>query len=251
VAPPSSIRRDHIFNRMIDWDAVDQRRMDVVRRATVEHRLAVTPTLELASGVLDLERYHEALSEPTARALPSFYAAVVWNPKIGAPAYRNIPKEDFDRCRRAAQRKRELVNQLHHDGVTLLLGTDTQQPFAAPGVALHREFDAFDQAGIPRRDSFRMATATAASVLGLTKVGTVAKGARAELIVSRTDPRQPSWSVQRDLTATIARGALLTAEDLDKAIRKELARFENKFSEFTSRLLARLSMRELAKNFVS
>jgi hypothetical protein len=251
VPPPSSIRRDHIFNRMIDWDAVDQRRMDVVRRATVDHQLAVTPTLELASGVLDLERYHEALSEPTARALPSFYAAVVWNPKTGAPAYRNIPKEDFDRCRRAAQRKRELVNQLHHDGVTVLLGTDTQQPFAAPGVALHREFDAFDQAGIPRRDSFRMATATAASVLGLTKVGTVAERARAELIVSRTDPRESIWSDQRDLTATIARGALVTAEDLDKAIRMELARFENKFSEFTSRLLARLSMHQLAKNFVS
>ena len=251
VAPPSSVRRDHIFNRMIDWDAVDQRRMDVVRRATVEHQLAVTPTLELASGVLDLERYHEALSEPTARALPSFYAAIVWNPKTGAPAYRNIPKEDFDRCRRAAQRKRELVNQLHHDGVTLLLGTDTQQPFAAPGVALHREFDAFDQAGIPRRDSFRMATATAASVLGLTNVGTVAKGARAELIVSRTDPRESIWSVRRDLIATIARGALVTAEDLDKAIRKELARFENRFSEYASRLLAQLSMHQLARKFVS
>jgi hypothetical protein len=251
VAPPSSIRRDHIFNRMIDWDAVDQRRMDVVRRATVEHQLTVTPTLELASGVLDLQRYQEALSEPTARALPSFYAAVVWNPKTGAPAYRNIPAEDFDRCRRAAERKRELVNQLHHDGVTLLLGTATQQPFAAPGVALHREFDAFDRAGIPRRDSFRMATATAASVLGLTKVGTVAEGHRAELIVSRTDPRQSSWSVKRDLTATIARGALITAEDLDKSIRTELARFENTFSEFASRLLAQLSMHQLAKNFVS
>ena len=174
----------------------------------------------------------------------------MWNPKTGATAYRNIPKEDFDRCRRAAQRKRELVNQLHHDGVTLLLGTDTQQPFAAPGVALHREFDAFDQAGIPRRDSFRMATATAASVLGLPTVGTVAKGARAELIVSRTDPRQSSWSVQRDLVATIARGALVTAADLDNAIRKELARFENRFSEFTSRLLARLNMHQLAKNLV-
>jgi len=144
-----------------------------------------------------------------------------------------------------------VVNQLHHDGVTLLLGTDTQQPFAAPGVALHREFDAFDQAGIPRRDSFRMATATAASVLGLTKVGTVTERARADLIVSRTDPRESTWSVQRDLIATIARGALVTAEDLDKAIRMELARFENKFSEFTSRLLARLSMHQLSKNFVS
>src|SRR5262249_3813939 len=35
VAPPTSIRRDHIFERMINWDAVDQRRIDVIRRVTV------------------------------------------------------------------------------------------------------------------------------------------------------------------------------------------------------------------------
>jgi hypothetical protein len=250
VPPPRSIRRDHVFNRAVDWDAVDRRRMDVVRRATVEHRLAVTPTLNVTTGVLDLERYPEACREPTARSLPSFYSAVVWNPEKGIPAYRNLRREDFDRCRRADERKHEFVSLLHQDGVTVLLGTDTQQPFVAPGIALHREFDAFDRAGIPRRDSFRLATATAATVLGLTTVGTVAEGGRAELIVSRTDPRQPSWSVQRDLVATIARGALVTAADLDKAIHVELARFENKFSEFATRLLAKLNMRRVARNFV-
>jgi hypothetical protein len=251
VAPPSSIRRDHIFDRVYDWDAVDQRRMDVVRRACIDHQLTMTPTLNSATGVLDLERYQEACCEPTAGSLPSFFAAVVWNPVKGLPIYRNLTKEDFDRCRRAVERKHEFVRQLHDDGVTVVLGTDTQQPFVAPGIALHRELEAFDQAGVPRRDSFRLATATAATVLGLTKVGTPAEGSRAELIVSRTDPRQASWSVQRDLTATIARGTLVTATDLDRAIRTELARFENKFSEFTSRLLAQLNMHQLARNFVN
>jgi adenine deaminase len=151
---------------------------------------------------------------------------------------------------RADDRKPEFVSLLHRDGVTVLLGTDTQQPFVAPGIALHREFDAIERAGIPRRDSFRLATATAATVLGLKKVGTIAAGGRAELIVSRTDPRQSRWSVQRDLVATIARGVLVTAADLDKAIRAELARFENKFSEFATRLLAQLNMRHVARNFV-
>lgn len=251
VAPPGSIRRDHIFDRIYDWDAIDQRRTDVVRRACIEHKLAMTPTLNAITGVLDLDRYQEACREPTAQALPSFYSAVVWNPEKGLPIYRKLTQEDFDRCRRAVERKHEFVSRLYQDGVSVLLGTDTQQPFVAPGVALHREFDAFDQAGIPRQDSFRLATATAATVLGLAKAGTIAEGGRAELIVSRTDPRQSSWSVQRDLVATIARGALVTAADLDKSIRKELGRFENRFSEFTSRLLAQLNMRQLAKNFVS
>jgi len=149
---------------------------------------------------------------------------------------------------RADERRHEFVSLLHQDGVTVLLGTDTQRPFVAPGIAVHREFDAFDRAGIPRRDSF--ATATAATVLGLKKVGTIAEGGRAELTVSRTDPRQSSWSVQRELVATIARGALVTAADLDKAIRAELGRFENEFSEFATRLLAKLNMRQVARNFV-
>lgn len=79
---------------------------------------------------------------------------------------------------RAVERKLEFVSRLQ-DGVTVLRGTDTQQPFVAPGIALHREFDAFDQAGIPRRDSFRLATAPATTVLGLAKVGTIAEGGRA------------------------------------------------------------------------
>jgi hypothetical protein len=249
VAPPGSIRRDHIFDRIYDWDAVDQRRTDIVRRACIDHQLAMTPTLNTITGVLDLDRFQEACREPTARALPSFYPAVVWNPEKGMPTYRNLTKEDFDRVRRAVEHKHELVGRLHQEGVTLRLGTDTQQPFVAPGVALHREFDAFDQAGIPRRDSFRLATATAARALGLTNVGAIADGGRAELIVSRTDPRQSTWSVQRDLVGTITGGVLVTAADLDNAIRAELARFENKFSEFTSRLLAQLNMHRLAKNF--
>jgi imidazolonepropionase-like amidohydrolase len=175
---------------------------------------------------------------------------VVWHPAKGIPAYRNIPREDFDRCRVSLQRKRQLAKLLHSDGVPLLLGTDTQQPFAAPGIALHREFREFDEAGIPRRHSFRLATQTAAKTLGITDMGTIREGARADLMVSRTDPHQSSWSAQRDLVATIARGAFMTAADLDQAIRKELARFEHRFGDYTSRLLAQITMNRLAKNFV-
>ncbi|MFR9768326.1 amidohydrolase family protein [Nocardia sp. SC052] len=251
MAPPASIRRDHVFNRMIDWDAVDDRRIDLVRQVSADRGLAVTPTLNTSTGVLDLERHHQARDEPTARALPSFYSAIVWHPRHGIPAYRDIRREDFDRCRRAVERKHLLVNRLFGDGVPLRLGTDTQQPFVAPGIALHRELEAFEQAGIPRRDSWRLATATAASALGLTDIGTVDRGARAELVVTRSDPRHSSWSVSRDLTATVAKGTLITAADLDVAIGKELARFEGAFGEFTTRLLARLTMRRLARNFVS
>lgn len=121
VPPPKSIRRDHVLNRAIDWQAVDTDRMDVVRRASVEHDLTLTPTSHLATGVLELERYEQACQESTAKALPSFFSAVAWHPVRGIPAYRNISRDDFDRCRVAIERKGELVQRLHQDGVRVLL----------------------------------------------------------------------------------------------------------------------------------
>ncbi|AFU02936.1 amidohydrolase family protein [Nocardia brasiliensis] len=250
VPPPRSLRRDHVLNRSIDWHAVDSRRVDVIRRASIENQLTLTPTLDVTMGILELDRYPEALQEETALAMPPFYSRVMWHPHHGLPAYRDISRDDFERARRALDRKRDLVARLHADGVPILLGTDTQQPFVAPGVALHRELHAFDQAGIPRREAFAAATTTAASALGLTTVGKVRPGMRAELLISRNDPHHMPWSVNKDLTAVVVNGALIRTADLDAAIARELHRFEGVFTDFTQRLLAQLSLRRLAKGFV-
>lgn len=251
VPPPDTVRRDHVVNRLIDWDAVDEARVDVVRRAALERGLAMTPTIHLAEAILDLERHAEARHEASAKALPAFFADIIWHPRYGIPVYRNISADDFDRGRSALERKRQLLQVLHRDGVELRLGTDTLQPFSAPGVAFHREMAAFEAAGIPRRAVWRAATADAMRALGITDGGQVTQGARADLLISRKDPLGDGWDVQADLVATVARGALIYARDLDGAITRELGRFQNLFAEHASRWMARFTMDRLARNFVS
>jgi cytosine/adenosine deaminase-related metal-dependent hydrolase len=251
VPPPASLRRNAVWNRAIDWDAVDQPRIDVVRRACVERGLAMTPTLQLTHSFLKFERYEEARRSAEAKALPKFFADIVWHPQIGIPAYRNPPAEDFDRCRRAIEKKNRLTAALHADGATLRLGTDTQQPFTAPGISLHSEIAAFVEAGVPHAAIFKFITLDAMRALNIVDAGRVAEGARAELMVCRRSPLEQGWDVRADLIATVAKGALVYARDLDREIRRELGRFEGLFADYASRWAAKFALNKLARNFVA
>lgn len=251
VPHPSTIRRDHVFNRMIDWDLVDQGRMDVVRRACSVHGLAMTPTLNATIALLDLERHEAACQEATARAVPSFYPEIVWHPRHGIPAYRDIPREDFDRCRRAIEKKHHLIRQLWQDGCTLFLGTDTQQPFVSPGVALHREMKAFEDCGVPRRAVLDIVSRQSARRLKLEDCGDISVGRRAELLAFDCTPDDANWHAFDGLKAVVANGSCVLSSDLDRAIASELSRYRNAFTHHVSHWLARFTMNRLARDFVS
>jgi cytosine/adenosine deaminase-related metal-dependent hydrolase len=251
VPPPRSVQRDHVLNRMIDWDAMDAGRLDTIVRTSVEHGLALTPTLNVTHSLLELERHDAACKGETAKAVPEFFSRIIWHPRHGIAAYRGMTKADFERARRAMDHKHQALRRLHESGVEVRLGTDTQQPFVAPGVGLHREIAEFTNSGIPRRVVLDMATARAARALGLMDVGTVREGARAELLVSRRDPGDAAWSVREELSAVVANGRLVDTGDLDVAIEGELGRFQGLWARHAARLLARFTMHRLARNFVS
>lgn len=250
IVDPRRLERDHILDRLTDWRSVDQARLDVVRRASVQHRLALTPTLSATAALLELERYEAACEERTAAALPQFYSRIVWHPKHGIPAYRGMTTETFDRIRSAMEWKQRLIHQLHDDGVELRLGTDTQQPFVAPGVSLHHEIAAFVEAGLPRRVVLDIASRRAAGVLSVTDGGEVREGWRADLLVSSQDPGSADWTPERHLDAVVTRGRLVTTADLDAAIARELGRFEGAVMSHATRWVARFTMHRLARAFV-
>jgi len=251
VAPPNSFRRDHVLDRMIDWHAVDDARIDLIRRVSVEHGLSLTPTLNATDGILDLDRYDAACTEASAHALPNFYARIVWHPAHGIPAYRDMSPEYFALARQAVNRKHRLIRALAGDDVELRLGTDTQQPFVSPGVALHREVSAFVSAGVDRSTVIDMASRRAANALGLVDVGVVREGARADLMVSAADPAAANWDVRASLKAVIVKGRLTDTADLDAAIAKELGRFEGLIGHHVAHWLAKFSMHQMAGHFVN
>ena len=186
---------------------------------------------------------------PDVKMLPGFYGDVIWHPVHGLPIFRNMGAADFQSGREAVKRKLELTNALWRAGVSLRLGTDVQQPFAVPGVSLHREMSAFEEAGVPRDEVWKLASLDAAGVLGVEDSGSIEPGMPADVLASSTSPFEPAWTPQR-ISAVVAGGNLMRASDLDSAIHREVGRFKGAVSRLTSRWLAQFAVARLAKRYV-
>jgi Amidohydrolase family len=209
----------------------------------------MTPTLSSGINLLRLEQYEAERQAPDVKMLPGFYGDVIWHPVHGLPIFRNMGAADFRNGREAVKRKLELTNTLWRAGVSLRLGTDVQQPFAVPGVSLHREMSAFEEAGVPRAEVWKLASLDAARALGLDNSGKFEPGMRADVVISRTSPLEAAWT-PKQISAVVAGGNLMRASDLDASIDKELGRFKGAVSRLTSRWLAQFAIARLARRYV-
>src|SRR5262249_4510877 len=93
-------------------------------------------------------------------------------------------------ARRFVEIRDHLIKALYDGKVPLLVGGDSPQFFLVPGWSLHREMEAFRQAGIPSYGVLQAATINAARCLGLEhEFGTVTAGKRADLLLVDSEPR--------------------------------------------------------------
>jgi len=147
---------------------------------------AVAPTIESASPGVD----------GPGSPWPTMMVVKVLN--RGAP----MADEAFDR-------RRVLVGALHAAGARLLAGTDSGIDATEPGTSLHDELGELVASGLTPLDALRAATTWPAEFLGrVGEIGTVAPGARADLLVVDGDPRQ-DVSVLRHPRGVLLRGAWL------------------------------------------
>jgi len=92
-----------------------------------------------------------------------------------------------------------------------------------------------------------MATRDAASALGLDDVGVAREGARADLLVSRVDPRHGITAANN--VALVTNGKLAMMGDIDAAIEAELGRFRGVIAEHVGRWLIRFAVKRIARDF--
>ena len=108
----------------------------------------------------------------------------------------------------------ELVGALDAAGASLLVGTDTPNPFVVPGFSLHEELANFETAGIDRARILTLATLGAAQFLETDgEVGSVEVGMRADLILLDADPLK-GLDALRNPAGVMVRGAWLPRETL-------------------------------------
>lgn len=99
-----------------------------------------------------------------------------------------------------------VIRALAREGVPLLVGTDTGNPFVIPGVSYHDELALLEAAGLSRCQILRAATLAAAELLRLdTEIGAIASGLRADLLIVRGNPLE-DLSVLRHPDGVMIRG---------------------------------------------
>ncbi len=94
-----------------------------------------------------------------------------------------------ERTQRLFKMELSITGALHQGGVHLLLGTDTPKLTVLPGFSLHEELQNFVAAGLTPYEAIRAGTSDAADFLHRkSEFGTVAAGARADLLLLDANP---------------------------------------------------------------
>jgi hypothetical protein len=119
------------------------------------------------------------------------------------------------------QKYQELTGKLHREGVPLLAGSDTPEPFVPPGFSLHQELELLVESGLSPAEALRCATLHNARALGQAeRLGTIEPGKLADLVLLDADPLAAITNTRR--IAKVFRGGLvLEPGDLLKAVPKD------------------------------
>jgi imidazolonepropionase-like amidohydrolase len=89
---------------------------------------------------------------------------------------------------------------LREAGADVLIGTDAPNPFVTPGFSIHEEMRTYLDAGYTPEEVLRLATLEPARFLGLEgRLGVVAEGAAADLVLLPGDPAEDLAVLRRPL----------------------------------------------------
>jgi len=250
VPQPEKLSAHGMLDRIVDWSSVDEARMDQIVDATLEHDLANTPTLVSLRRVGEYKSFSAVYDDPTLTLLPDFYLSVVWHPERGVPVYRGLDTSFFVKQEDALSKKKRLVKKLHDTGARLHLGTDTQQPFVVPGASMHEEMVLFAEAGVPIEAIWKYATTDSGESLKLAGLGTLKKGAPADMLIFRENPVQDLNALDT-LEAIVADGRLYMKNDLDKKVDEFRDHYESFPVKQLAAFFAQRAVDKAAQNFTN
>ena len=166
----------------IMWANADRTRFAPLVEATLEAGTWNVPTFAITYGRIYSADPEEYFSRPEAIYLPAwadYWAASAGQYAANAPYYEAQLRE-----------KGAFTRALYDAGAGVLIGSDGPNPFVTPGYAIHDELRGFAAAGFSNEEILRIATVEAARFMDMEgRMGVIAEGARADLILLRGDPR--------------------------------------------------------------
>jgi len=110
----------------------------------------------------------------------------------------------------------QMLSFLHKQGVMILAGTDTENPFVVPGFSLHDELELYVKAGLTPLEALRTATLNPAIFLHKEKeLGSVTNGKLADLVILQKNPLINIKNM-RSIDAVIVNGHLIDKNRINK-----------------------------------
>ena len=184
---------------------LDQQKAEQLFQAFKRNHTWVCPTLvwtEVASRLS--ERSDSSLLKGLPRTLQE-----KWSPGKALSS----PDTDAYYARKL-QSDLRIVGLMNKDGVGLLAGSDSLDPYVFPGDSLHRELELLVEAGLTSAEALRTATSNPAEFFGeQSELGTIAKGKRADLVLLDANPLEDIRNT-RKVFAVIQNGRYMTAQEI-------------------------------------
>src|SRR5262249_22435561 len=119
---------------------------------------------------------------------------------------------------RQASNDWKLTGELHRAGISLLVGSDSLDPFVFPGESLHKELVELVRAGLTPSEALQAATRGATEFLGREReFGTVESGKAADLVLLEASLRERIANTQR-IAGVLRAGRYLDRAELDKML---------------------------------
>jgi imidazolonepropionase-like amidohydrolase len=175
------------------------------------HGTFVSPTLitrysETKAGLRELG------ADPAMKAATPWLVKLVWNEDVTPIEARGAEEEAL--YRRFYEAAAARTAEAERAGVRLLVGSDTNDVYVAPGVGFHQEIELWRRAGIPAAAIVRAATVNAAAYFGRSDIGRVEPGQVADLVLTDRNPLEAPATL-RTPRAVIQEGRLYRRDALE------------------------------------
>lgn len=232
--------REPLWRR--DFLAIDREHIFERAGAASWNNMAVTPMLVMHQRLLNALAADEAGAGRAARMPPELELLPPWRRVWAQPFLRidtkqsplRISSADLGWLKSARRRMFDVVLQLHNSGVPVHTGSNAGAPGLVPGAALHRELALLLKAGLSPEQVLAASMVASARAMGVPRLGELAPGAPADLLLFREDPTRDLEHLAT-LEAVVSGGLLYTREALAAGIRA----YQERYREFGPRTLAR------------
>ena len=208
---------------------VDARRIPEIAAATARSGVANCVTLSVDQWFVPPAEIARMAAAPELTYLPPWMVAS-WRPDPNEV----FPDEEYRMNEHAEVVLGKITHELVAAGARVLLGTDSPNPYVAPGWSVHRELRNLVAAGLTPFQALATGTRDAAAFLGQSgEWGTIAVGRRADLILLEGNPLGDVRNTERR-AGVMVRGRWLPADEIANLLDKLVASYRPPANRFAN-----------------